>query len=439
LLLEGKLIKDYRPRYNIAFRDDKRFLLAKIRLDDPWPRFTTTRMKKDDSARYFGPFPHSNALHHTLEWLNRSFGLRICHALEPGENDYRHCNADIIRNCSAPCVHQITREAYVQHAHEACDILDGKGKRELLDGLRNEMTNAAHSLDFEQAASLRDVLQNLELTLSPTRQFTRGRGVPTTIKPTADLAELGELLNLSGPPCIMECFDISNVSSHHIVASMVRFTNGRPDNAHYRRYRIQSVIGQDDFASMAEVIRRRYSRILLENAAHNPHLASSQEKPFEAQRRLAREGRAKIILPDLVIVDGGKGQLGMAVKELYALGLQDLPIIGLAKQREEVFVPGRGEPILIPHDRGALKLLQRIRDEAHRFANSYNALLYRRRMRESLLDECPGISPNKKRLLLEKFGSVARIKGASADELAMLHGISKKFAQNLLDFLQRDG
>jgi excinuclease ABC subunit C len=257
------------------------------------------------------------------------------------------------------------------------------------------------------------------------------------VKPTEDLAELGEELHLAGPPRVMECFDISNVSSNHIVASMVRFTDGRPDNQNYRRYRIKTVEGQDDFASMAEVIRRRYSRILLENAAANPDANLSQEDPVEAQRRLAREGRAKIVLPDLVIVDGGKGQLGMAVRELRALGLHDLPVIGLAKQHEEVFIPGRGEPIRIPHDRGALKLLQRIRDEAHRFANGYNALLYRRRMRESLLDECPGMSPNRKRLLLETFGSVARIRAARAEEIAGIPGISEKSAHILLDFLQR--
>ncbi|MCX6867004.1 MAG: excinuclease ABC subunit UvrC [Verrucomicrobia bacterium] len=439
LLLEGKLIKDYRPRYNIAFRDDKRFLLARIRLADPWPRFTTTRMKKDDGARYFGPFPHSSALHHTLEWLNRSFGLRVCRPLHPGEIDYRHCNADIIRNCSAPCSGRITREEYAERIGEACRILEGKGKRELLDTLRHEMATAAAALDFEQAATLRDVLWNLEKTLSPTRQFSRGRGVPTTVKPTTDLAELGEELDLAGPPRIMECFDISNVSSNHIVASMVRFTDGLPDHKNYRRYRIQTVAGQDDFASMAEVIRRRYARILLENSAADPDSGTSQEDPLEAQRRLARAGRAKIVLPDLVIVDGGKGQLGMAVRELRALGLHALPVIGLAKQHEEVFIPGRSAPLLIPHDRGALKLLQRIRDEAHRFANAYNALLYGRRMRESLLDDCPGISPNKKRLLLEKFGSVTRLKAATAAQIATLPGISLKSSQALLDFLHRDG
>ena len=437
LVLEAKLIKDYLPRYNLALRDDKRFYFVKIRLADPWPRFVTTRTKKDDGCRYFGPFPHASALLATLEWLNRGFGLRVCRPHQPAEADYKHCNADIIRNCSAPCIARISREAYFEKIDDACRVLDGKGKRELFDSLRAEMTAAADQLDFEKAAKLRDILENLEKTLRPSRQFSRGLGIQTTVQPAEDLAELGELLHLAGPPRVMECFDISNVSSNHIVASMVRFTDGKPDNKNYRRYRIRSVEGQDDFASMAEVIRRRYSRILMENRAANPDAGFSQENPTDAQRRLAREGKAKIVLPDLVIVDGGKGQLGMAVRELQALGLHDLPVVGLAKQHEEVFVPGRGESIRIPHDRGALKLLQRIRDEAHRFANGYNSLLYRRRMKESLLDDCPGMSANKKRLLLEKFGSVARLKKAAAEDIARLPGISEKAAAGILDFLNR--
>jgi excinuclease ABC subunit C len=437
LLLEGKLIKDYRPRYNIAFRDDKRFLLLKIRADELWPRFQTTRMKKEDGARYFGPFPHSGALRATVNWLNRRYGLRVCRVSSPTETDYKHCNADIIRNCSAPCIQRIERVEYLARIDEACAILEGKGRKGIFDDLRVEMEIAAERLDFEKAATLRDVWQNLEKTINPTRQFTRGRGVPTTVKPTEDLADLGVALRLDGPPRVMECFDISNVSSNHIVASMVRFTDGKPDNQNYRRYRIRTVQGQDDFASMAEVIRRRYSRILLENSAADPDGEFSQENLIDAQRRLAREGLAKIILPDLVIVDGGKGQLGMAVKELNALGLHELPVIGLAKQREEVFVPGCSSPILIPHDRGALKLLQRIRDEAHRFANGYNSLLLRRRMKESLLDDCPGMSPNKKKQLLEKFGSVARLRKATVDQISALTGISEKFGNTILDWLNR--
>ena len=377
LLLEGKLIKQYRPRYNVSFRDDKRFLLAKINPADPWPRFVLTRLRKDDGARYFGPFAHSGALRGTIAWLNKEFGLRSCRSREPGEKDYKHCSADVIRNCSAPCVEKVTREAYLEQVEQASALLEGKGRRERLKSLHEEMEKASSRMDFERAARLRDIVQNLERTLNPTRQFSRGRGVPTTLKPLDDLAQLGELLQLPEAPAIMECFDISNVSSNHIVASMVRFVDGVPDNQNYRRYRIRTVEGQDDFASMAEVIRRRYARILQEGAKANPDAADSQENVIETMRRLAREGRAPVTLPDLVIVDGGKGQLSSATGELQRLGLHELPVIGLAKKREEIFRPGRGEPLVLSHDTGALKLLQRIRDEAHRCANNYNELLLR--------------------------------------------------------------
>jgi excinuclease ABC subunit C len=436
LLLEGKLIKEWRPRYNVQFRDDKRFLLAKMKMDDPWPRFVLTRLKKDDGARYFGPFAHSGALRETISWLNRRFGLRTCRPRVPGEKDYRHCHADVIRNCSAPCVGKVGREGYLERCEEALRILEGRGRGELLDEIREEMEKAAAAMRFERAALLRDVISNLEKTLSPSRRFAKGRGVPTTVKPLEDLAELAEELGLGEPPRVMECFDISNVSSNHIVASMVRFTEGVPDNQAYRRYRIRTVEGQDDFASMAEVIRRRYSRILKENSEVDPEAAeASQESMVDAQRRLAREGKARVRLPDLVIVDGGKGQLGMAMKELQRLGLHELPVVGLAKKREEVFVPGKSEPVLIPHERGALRLLQRIRDEAHRFANGYNELLLRRRMKESVLDDCPGVSPRRKKQLLEKFGSVARLRRASPEKIAELPGISLRSAEAILEWL----
>ncbi len=436
LLLEGKLIKQYRPRYNVSFRDDKRFLLVRINLEENWPRFTTTRLKKEDGARYFGPFAHSGALRATLSWVNREFGLRSCQPANPGENDYKHCNADVIRNCTAPCVGKISQEDYLARVGEACELLEGKGRRERLRGLKAEMEAAAVKMDFERAAKLRDIMQNLEKTLSPTRQFTRGRGVPTTVRPTEDLEELGRLLSLPGPPEIMECFDISNISDNHIVASMVRFRGGAPDNQNYRRYRIKTVKGQDDFASMAEVVRRRYARILAENGEANPEVVEeSQERPLAALRRLAKEGKSPILIPDLVIVDGGKGQLSAAYAELKRLGLGELAICGLAKQREEIFFPGESAPVLISHDKGALKLMQRIRDEAHRFANGYNELLLRKRMKESILDECPGVSPRRKTALIKKFGSVARLRESEPEELAEIPGISLKTAEGILEWL----
>jgi excinuclease ABC subunit C len=257
----------------------------------------------------------------------------------------------------------------------------------------------------------------------------------------ADVRELQDILRLERPPLVMECFDIANIGTAHCVASMVRFKDGVPDNANYRRYRIRAVSGQNDFISMAEVIRRRFSRILLEGAKADPDAEFNQEAPQEAMRRLATNQLSEIknqkfvSLPDLVIVDGGKGQLGMAVKELQQLGLHDLPIIGLAKEHEEVYRPGESDPVIIPHDRGALKLLQRIRDEAHRWANGYHQLLLNRRVAESILDECPGISKARKTALLKHFGSVARLRKASAEQIAELPGISAALAQEIHAFL----
>jgi excinuclease ABC subunit C len=259
--------------------------------------------------------------------------------------------------------------------------------------------------------------------------------------------ELQEELGLEKPPLVMECFDIANIGTAHCVASMVRFKNGVPDNANYRRYRIRAVSGQNDFISMAEVIRRRFSRILREGreAVGDDEADFSQETPLEAMERISKQagkgGRRPFVkLPDLVIVDGGKGQLGMAVEELQKLGLGGLPVVGLAKQHEEVFFPGESEPVRIPHERGALKLLQRIRDEAHRWANGYHQLLLGRRVEESLLDDCPGVSQNRKAALLKAFGSVARLRKAAASDIAAkVPGISRTLAETIKDFLASRG
>ncbi|MEM8953460.1 MAG: excinuclease ABC subunit UvrC [Verrucomicrobiota bacterium] len=444
LLLEGKLIKEYRPKYNVMFRDDKRFLLVRVRLDDAFPRFQFVRSRKEDGAQYFGPYAHSGALRATINWLNREFGLRTCRPVTPGESDYKHCSDDIIKNCSAPCIGKVSEEAYRERVERACGFLKGQS-RELVQGLEEEMRVAAERMDFERAAKLRDMVEYLRKTIQPARRFRRGRGAPSAIKPLEDLAELGEVLNLGYPPLLMECFDISNISTTYSVASMVRFKDGVPDNANYRRYRIRTVAGQDDFASMAEVVRRRYSRILLEarEVMGDGVAEVSQESAVEVMRRLGAaaddeaggQRRPFVKLPDLVIVDGGKGQLSSAVKELGRLGLHDLPVIGLAKRNEEIYRPGVSDPLILPHETGALKLLQRIRDEAHRFANAYHQLLMKRRMAESILDDCPGVSQNRKELLLERFGSVARMRRATVEELASVPGIGKKLAGDLVGFL----
>jgi excinuclease ABC subunit C len=213
---------------------------------------------------------------------------------------------------------------------------------------------------------------------------------------------------------------------------MVRFRDGVPDRESYRRYRITSTKGQNDFASMAEVIRRRYKRLLQEAIKTAPELADSQEIPTEALDRLGRSGNERSPLPDLIIVDGGKGQLGMACRELQTLGLHNQPVIGLAKEFEEIYRPGESAPLRLDKDSGALKLLQRIRDEAHRVANGYNELLLRRRISESALDDVPGVSEAKKKALLTRFGSISRIKKTTPDALAEISGVSKELAERIV-------
>ena len=440
LLLEAKLIKDYRPRYNISLRDDKRYPMVRANPDGPAPRLQLTRLKKDDGARYFGPFVHGNALRATVDWLNARFGLRTCRFRDPGEEEYRHCHADVIKNCTAPCIHRISPDAYRARLEAAMRVLAGDDKS-VIPTLRAEMEEAAAKLDFEAAARLRDVIDALGKTTERARRFARGTGQPLGpgIEPLEDVRDLQQALGMAFPPVTMECFDISNISATYSVASMVRFENGRPDSANYRRYRIQSVDGQNDFASMAEVIRRRYRRVLGGLASQiDP---DSQEAPAEQARRAAAAttpgptGQRVVSLPDLIVVDGGKGQLAMAVKELQALGLWDVPVIGLAKQREEIFRPGIELPLVLPHERGAIRLLQRLRDEAHRTANGYHQILLRRRVKESQLDDCPGMSATKKQRLLASFGSVDRLRRRRPEEIAALPGISLAFAKALLAFL----
>lgn len=442
LLLESKLIKDYRPKYNVSFRDDKRFLMAKVNLEEPFPLFQLARVRKSDGAKYFGPFVHSAALKKTLNWLNLEFGLRSCRPMRPGENDYKHCHDDVIRNCCAPCIGRVSEEEYRLKVEKACEFLKGKS-REMVAEIETEMNRAAEKLDFERAADFRDMLDSMKKTLHRSRSFERLPGAPqgSGIDAEQDVQELQEALAMDHPPRVMECFDISNISNTYSVASMVQFREGRSSNQNYRRYRIRTVKGQDDFASMAEVVKRRYSGILraARESVGDDAADFSQEEPMEVMRSMENALPVGARLPDLIVVDGGKGQLSSAMKELQLLGLHELPIIGLAKEREEIYRPGNSEPLILSHDTGALKLLQRIRDEAHRFANGYHQLLMKRRIKESVLDDCPGISRVRKERLLKVFGSLARLRKAEIEQIAEVEGISMKLAGEIDQFLKTHG
>ena len=458
VLLEGKLIKEYRPRYNISFRDDKRFLVVRVDLSEEWPRFRLARFKKDDGSRYFGPYAHAGALRQTLNFMRKKFGVLTFGRGAPTERELKSATYQVPVRLS-----ETSAEQYRERVAQACEFLEGKS-REMIAVLEEQMHTAAGKMDFENAAELRNMVADLRSTTRPTRRFTRG-SLPSTIDPMADVQALADALHLSDPPRVMECFDISNISTTHVVASMVCFRDGIPDKNNYRRYRVRTVKGQDDFASMAEVVRRRYSRILLEARAANSDVAEfSQENAADALARISSHPEAKssdpaakpqrnatgfpnfarndanfvaVRLPDLIIVDGGKGQLSSACRELQRLSLHDLPIIGLAKEHEEIYRPGRALPLRLPMDSPALRLLQRIRDEAHRFANAYHQLLMKKRVEESILDDCPGVSQNRKSLLLQQFGSVNRLRRASIEDIAATEGIGPKLAEEVHRFLQR--
>ena len=448
LLLEGKLIKEYRPRYNVSFRDDKRFLLVKVDVREEWPRFRLTRLKNpDDGARYFGPFAHAGALRQTLTFMRKKFGVLTFGRGSPTERERRSSTYQVPMKLA-----DTTPEQYAGRVAKACEFFEGQSK-ELLAPLEEEMRAAAAKLDFERAAEIRNMLDDLRKTTKPMTRYTttmRHRlKLPGALDIAGDLAQLGEALGLTGAPRRMECFDISNISTTHVVASMVCFIDGRPANHLYRRYRIKSIEGrQDDFASMAEVVRRRYTRALheLSESAAAPandeggvvreqvDYSFSQEGNTELARRFAKPGESGT-LPELIIVDGGKGQLSTACRELQRLGLHDVPIIGLAKEFEEIYRPGISTPLLLPRESGALKLLQRIRDEAHRWANGYHQLLMKRRIAESILDDCPGVSVSRKRALFQKFGSVARLRKTDAAMISKVPGIGPKLAETIVQFL----
>jgi excinuclease ABC subunit C len=409
ILTEGRLIKEFRPRYNVLFRDDKRFLMLRVHLDDPWPRIETCRLDRKDGALYFGPYTNSQAARAALDFVQRRFGIRECRPRVPGPDDHRHCHADIVRYCTAPCIGRITPDEYRARVLEAVAFLRGE-RPELLQEVEMRMREAAAKRQYEEAAALRDTLLLLRRAI---RERARSVG-QLHLKPDdarAGLEELRRALNLPTPPRVIECFDVSNISGSHAVASMVVSVDGLPARHRYRRFRIKTVLGSDDPAMMAEVIRRRYRR--------------------------ARDER--LPLPDLILVDGGVTQLGAARAELNALGLGALPSAGLAKRFEEIHVETsrKAEPVRLPRESFALRVLQQIRDEAHRFALDYHRRLRARRIRDSLLDEIEGVGEKRKELLLSRFGSVTRLARADEAAIAAVPGVGPILARSIKEILTR--
>jgi excinuclease ABC subunit C len=407
VLTEGRLIKEYRPYYNVSFRDDKRFLLLRADPDEPWPRFDLCRLRRDDRCLYFGPYASAAAARVTLDFIEKRFGLRKCTPRLPDNETYRHCINDIVRYCSAPCTGNISRAGYHERFEEACAFLRGQ-RLEYLDEVRGRMEEASRHLRFEEATALRDLLFHLHDTI---RQHARVAATPEMRRDAAlrGIEELQTVLALPSVPTLIEGFDVSTISGTHAVAAMVSAVDGLPRRNRYRRFRIRDVAQSDDPAMMAEAIRRRYARLLAEGGD----------------------------LPGLVLVDGGITQLRAARHELDRLGLAQVPAAGLAKRYEEIYRPDAEQPLRLPRDSEALRVLQRLRDESHRFALTYHRRLRGRRIRESVLDEIPGIGPRRKQQLLAYFGSVRKLAAAGAGEIEQVPGVGPELASAIREALDR--
>ena len=517
LILEANLIKEYRPKYNVALRDDKSYPYIKVTITEPFPRVYVTRQLVNDGSRYFGPYTDVGAMRRALNVVKRIFTVRSCTYDLPRVAPERPCLDYHIGRCKAPCVLLQSEAEYRAMIDEVSLFLDGRAD-EVMRRVKERIQVAADSLDFERAGELRDVLQHLERMEEPTvvleveggdrdvigyardgaeacvtwmriragkllardHQFfenindetdaavlqaflvgpyriaterTRELLVPFDLedreiveesldgarlhapqrgprRELVDLAtqnarhlleearltgdetderagdpiyELQRQLGLQRVPRAIVCFDISHAQGTDTVASCVWFQNGRPYRAEYRKFKVRDVQGVDDFASMREVVARYFRRRLDE--AKSP--------------------------PDVVLIDGGKGQLSAAHDALGSLNLGTLPLISLAKREEEIFMVGRPESLRLPRRSPALRVLQQARDEAHRFAITFQRKRRTMRTVTSELLRIPGVGERKRRQLLEAFGSLEGVRTAPLEAIAALPGFSIKSAAKI--------
>ena len=402
LLTEASLIKRHKPHFNILMRDDKRYLALRADLAAKWPRFTCVRIVRDDGAEYFGPFPSSPVVRAAKDFVEKRYGIRECAALEPEAEAHAHCLADVIRTCSAPCLGRISEADYRARMAEACAFLRGE-RPDVLAEVEGRMREVASRGDYETAARLRDTVFALrEMTKA---HFVRKSPQLREEDARRGLEELAAAIGLERPPRIIECVDISNLFGTHSVASLVVARDGLPDGRYYRHFRIRTVEGADDPRSMAEVVRRRYG----------PDSTLLETSP-----------RA-----DLFICDGGITQLRAARAAFAELGISDIPTVGLAERQEEIVLDDGRENLLLPRDSEALFVCTRLRDEAHRFAITYHRNLREKTIRESVLDEVPGIGEAKKLKLLRHFHTIHGIARATVEEIAQVAGVNATVAEEV--------
>ncbi|MDO8525344.1 MAG: excinuclease ABC subunit UvrC [Candidatus Omnitrophota bacterium] len=345
LIYENSLIKQLSPKYNIALRDDKSYPMLKLTVKEKFPRLFITRSRTDDGALYYGPYANAKLLRKAVIILRQIFPLRSCRkipnlsakardsALSMIEGPKSPCLDYHIKQCPAPCAGEIDELKYGEIISELKLFLEGR-KDELLNILSAKMTAASRKEDFEKAAELRGRIEALSTIRKDSISY----------KPSGEIDELRRILRIERRPDIIEAFDVSNTMGKEAVGSMVYFYKGKPKKSEYRKFRISTVPVIDDYAMMREIVGRRYARM--------------------------KEGRKA--LPDLILIDGGKGHLSAAIGELEKMSLSNIPVISIAKEFEHIYLKGEKEPLILPKESKALHLLKRIRDEAHRFAISYH-------------------------------------------------------------------
>src|SRR4051812_14060139 len=550
LQLEYNWIKEFDPRFNVRYRDDKSYPSLAVTLNEEYPRLQVMRGPKKKGVRYFGPYAHAWAIRETLDTLTRVFPARTCSngVFKRAGQIGRPCLLGYIGKCSAPCVGRVDADEHRRIVEDFCDFMAGRTEL-MIKRLEREMAQAAESMEYEKAARLRDDIGALKRAMEKqavvlgdgtdadvvafaqdeleaavqvfhvrggrvrgqrgwiidkveevttgqlVEQFllqvyggvdeetgesgTAGEVVPREVlvpelpddadvyaellselrgsrvslrvpqrgdkrslmetvernakeafarhrvKRASDLtarslalAEIQEALDLPEAPLRIECIDISHVQGTNVVASMVVFEDGLAKKSDYRRFSVAQ--GTDDTAAMAEVVRRRFARHLKEEADRR-----------DEQGIAAEEGRPRRFAypPNLLVVDGGAPQVAAASRSLTELGIVDVAVCGLAKRMEEVWLPGEPDPVILPRTSEALYLLQRVRDEAHRFAITYHRQKRSTSMLVSLLDDVPGLGDTRRKALMKKFGSLKRLRAATLDELMTVPGIGRRTAE----------
>ncbi|MFG2130220.1 excinuclease ABC subunit UvrC [Streptomyces sp. NPDC048751] len=558
LQLEYSWIKEYDPRFNVKYRDDKSYPYLAVTLNEEFPRVQVMRGHKKKGVRYFGPYAHAWAIRDTVDLLLRVFPVRTCSTgvFKNAARTGRPCLLGYIGKCSAPCVGRVSAEEHGELAEEFCDFMAGRTGT-YLRRLERQMMEAADEMEYERAARLRDDIEALkkameknavvladatdadliavaedeleaavqifhvrggrvrgqrgwvtdkveEITtgalvehalqqlygeetgdavpkevlvpalpdpLEPVQQWLTGRrgsnvslripqrgdkkALMETVQRNAQqalvlhktkrasdlttrsraLEEIADALDLDSAPLRIECYDISHLQGDDVVASMVVFEDGLQRKSEYRRFEIKGRAGdtqlwhgegQDDVRSMHEVITRRFRRYLAEKEKTGEWTDGENELTEE-------DGRPKKFAypPQLVVVDGGQPQVAAAKKALDELGIDDIAVCGLAKRLEEVWLPDEGDPVVLPRTSEGLYLLQRVRDEAHRFAITYQRTKRGKRFRASPLDDVPGLGETRKQALIKHFGSVKRLRSATIDQICEVPGIGRKTAETI--------